>query len=64
MNRFASGYLCDAINSDSLAKGIEYYLTDSNVRAEASKQAKERAATVFGPERFRLEWLSVLGISA
>ena len=57
------GYLCDAIDSDSLAKGIEYYLTDSNVRAEASKQAKERAATVFGPERFRSEWLSVLGIN-
>jgi glycosyltransferase involved in cell wall biosynthesis len=57
------GYLCDDMDSDSLAKGIEYYLLDSNVRAEASRQAKKRATSVFGPERFRSEWLGVLGIS-
>lgn len=53
------GYICDEINSESLEKGLSFFIEDNEVRMNAGRTARQSIDSRFGVNRFIFQWQQV-----
>jgi glycosyltransferase involved in cell wall biosynthesis len=54
------GYVCDSIDAQSLAKGLEHFVSDPARCREAGAAAKRNLDRRFGRDRYVREWIGVI----
>jgi glycosyltransferase involved in cell wall biosynthesis len=55
------GYICDTIDAQSLATGLEYFVADPARCREAGAAARRNLDRRFGRDRYVREWLALIG---
>jgi glycosyltransferase involved in cell wall biosynthesis len=56
-----NGWICDPVTADSIAEGLDFFLTDSPRLVRAGRRARESAA-MYSQTRFDAAWQSVFAI--